>query len=291
MMSRVSGEISLTYAELVAKADALDVEVVVGEVELFAEGDEGVAVAEEDAEDVRELDDHLAGEVGLGADERGDGVEGVEEEVRVDLALQGVEAGFEQEAGLLFELVLDADGVPDFERDADDDRRAGADGELHEPGAGVELEVAARVEVREEAGGVLRRHDEDEEKHLAVEVGPGDGAANPAVEAEVDEWGEGPDVFFAGDAAVGSEDGGDEEVDGEREVLVVGEGGEREGGAAEHGGPGAEKEAEDGNGLEGDVRCEKVLDFHADEHTEHEGMQIQARRWRVSRGGAVLEEE
>ncbi len=172
----------------------------------------------------RELDDHLAGEVGLGADERGDGVEGVEEEVRVDLALQGVEAGFEQEAGLLFELVLDADGVPDFERDADDDGGAGADGELHDPGAGVEREVAVRVEVREEAGGVLGRHEQDEEKHLAVEVGPGDGAADPAVEAEVDEGGEGPDVFFAGDAAVGSEDGGDDEVDGEGRTIRGGRG-------------------------------------------------------------------
>jgi hypothetical protein len=56
-------------AELLAEADDFDVEVIVGEVELFAERDEGVAVAEEDAEDVGELDDHLAGEVGLGADE------------------------------------------------------------------------------------------------------------------------------------------------------------------------------------------------------------------------------
>ncbi len=40
------------YAELFAEADDFDVEVVVGEVELFAEGDEGVAIAEEDAEDV-----------------------------------------------------------------------------------------------------------------------------------------------------------------------------------------------------------------------------------------------
>jgi hypothetical protein len=101
-------------AELFAKADAFDVEIVVGEVELFAEGDEGVAVAEEDSEDVAELDDHLAGEVGLGANERGDRVEGVEEKVRIDLALESIEAGFEEEAGLLFELVLDADCVPDL---------------------------------------------------------------------------------------------------------------------------------------------------------------------------------
>ena len=124
--------------------------------------------------------------------------------------------------------------------------------------------------MREEAYGVLGRHDEDEEKHLAVEVGPGDGAADPAVEAEVDERGEGPDIFFASDAAVGSEDGGDGEVDGEGEVLVVADGGDGEGGATDHGGPRTEQEAEDGGGLEGDVGCEEVLDFDADEYAEHE---------------------
>ena len=143
----------------------------------------------------------------------------------------------------------------------------------------------------EEAGGVLRRHDEDQEKHLAVEVGPGDGATNPAVEAEVDERGEGPDVFFAGDAAVGSEDGGDEEIDGKREVLVVCDGGKREGRAADHGGPGAEEEAEDGDGLEGDVGCEEVGDAYADEHAEHEGDADPGEEMKGFASVAGLEEE
>jgi len=147
------------------------------------------------------------------------------------------------------------------------------------------------VEVGEETGGILRRHDEDEEKHLAVEVGPGDGAADPAVEAEVDEGGEGPDVFFAGDAAVGSEDGGDGEVDGEGEPFVVSESGDREGGGADHGGPGAEQEAEDGDGFEGDVGCEEVLDFHADEHAEHEGDADPGKQVEGFAGGAGFEQE
>lgn len=122
-----------------------------------------------------------------------------------------------------------------------------------------------------EAGGELGRHDEDEEEDLAVEEGPGNGAADPAIEAEVDERGEGPDIFFAGDAAVGSEDRGDGEVDGEGEPFVVAEGGEGEGGGAEHGGPGAEEEAEDGEGFEGDVGCEEVVDADTDEDAEGEG--------------------
>src|ERR1700727_2296679 len=145
--------------------------------------------------------------------------------------------------------------------------------------------------MREEAGGGLGRHDEDEEKHLAVEVGPGDGAADPAVEAEVDERGEGPDIFFAGKAAVGSKDGGDEEVDGEGEVLVVGERGEREGGTADHGGPGAEKEAEDGDRLEGEVGCEEVGDAYADEYAEHQGGADPGEEVEGLASVAVLEEE
>ena len=48
----------------------------------------------------------------------------------IDLALQGVEAGFEEQVLLFFELHLDAEGVPDLERDADDDGGAEADQNL-----------------------------------------------------------------------------------------------------------------------------------------------------------------
>ena len=100
-----------------------------------AKGDEGFAVFEQNAQDVGELYDHLAGELWLGADERRDGVEGVEEEVRIDLALEGVELGFEQESRLFFELAFDADLVPDLQWDSDDDGGAETDGDLDPPGS------------------------------------------------------------------------------------------------------------------------------------------------------------
>ena len=107
--------------------------------------------------------------------------------MRVDLALEGVEARFEQEALLLFERLLDADGVPDLERDADDHGGAGPDGNADDPAVGDEGEEAVGVA----AGGPLAQHlhgnDEDEEENLAIDTGTQEVAAHPAVEAEVDE--------------------------------------------------------------------------------------------------------
>ena len=114
-----------------AEADHFDVEVVVGEAEFVAQGDVGVVILEQRAQDVGELHGHFAGEFGLDADQGRDGVEGVEEEVGIDLTLQGVEAGFEQEMLLLFELHFDAEGIPDLESDADDDGCAEPDQHLH----------------------------------------------------------------------------------------------------------------------------------------------------------------
>ena len=66
------------------------------------------------AENVGELHDQFARLFRAEADERSDGIEGVKEEVRIDLALESIEAGLEQETFLLFERLLDADGIPDF---------------------------------------------------------------------------------------------------------------------------------------------------------------------------------
>ena len=88
-------------------------------------------ILEESAEDVGELHGHFARHFWLDADQRCDGVERVEEEMRIDLALQGIESCFEEEVFLLFEFHLDAESVPDFESDADDDRSAEPDQHLY----------------------------------------------------------------------------------------------------------------------------------------------------------------
>jgi len=228
-------------------------------------------VFEQRAEDVGELDGHLAGQLGLDADERGDGVECVEEEVRVDLALKGVEAGFKKETLLLFQLELDAEGVPDLERDSYDHGRAEPDENLKTPDAGVEREETLWVYARDPLMRDLTEHDEEEHEDLAIDAWLADIAANPAVEAEIDEGGEVPDFFFfdgeAEEAGGEAEDG----VEGQGEEFMVVDGGRGEDDAAEHGLDGAEEQAKEDDGFKGDVGGEEVRDGGADPDAEGKG--------------------
>jgi hypothetical protein len=72
-------------AELVAEADFFDVGVAFDHGEFLAERDEGmIAGIERGAQQGGEAADDLLGAGGIGCDERADGVEGVEEEVRMN---------------------------------------------------------------------------------------------------------------------------------------------------------------------------------------------------------------
>src|ERR1019366_8330518 len=76
--------------------------------------------------------------IGIGANERGNRVERVEQEVRIDLAGERREARFHQQARLFFELLFVARVVPDFQRDGDGEERGGVDGGDGQPVARVD---------------------------------------------------------------------------------------------------------------------------------------------------------
>ena len=81
--------------EPVAPAGLLDVEILAEHGEFFAErAPASAVVGEGDAAEVREAEDEVAGGTGVGVDEAVDGVEGVEEEVGVELVAQQFEPGF-----------------------------------------------------------------------------------------------------------------------------------------------------------------------------------------------------
>ncbi len=104
--SNVRGSISFFHSQLVrAKAwRDFDVDIVVGKAQFFAQRNIGIVWSLSSAlKNVRQLHDHLAGKLRPHALQRSDGVQRIEQEVRVDLALQCVEPGFEQQAFLFLE--------------------------------------------------------------------------------------------------------------------------------------------------------------------------------------------
>ena len=123
-----SGIQFLPHPQLVApEANHFDIEIVVDELHFLAQRDKGVTAVQQAAQDVRQFDDHDARGVRIEAHQRRHRVQGVEQEVRIDLVLQRFHAGVQQHALLLFQLDLNADAVPDLEFNANDGHRAGID--------------------------------------------------------------------------------------------------------------------------------------------------------------------
>ena len=79
------------HLELRAKARLLEGQVALDVLELLGERDELAGTGERPAAVVRKGEDQLAGPVRVGADEAGDRVQAVEEEMRLDLGLQGLQ--------------------------------------------------------------------------------------------------------------------------------------------------------------------------------------------------------
>ena len=133
------------------------------------------------------FDGHLAGQFGFDADEGCDGIESVEEEVRIDLALQRVEPCFEEEMLLLFEFHLDAESVPDLDGNADDDGSANPNQHLYPGLRGDQGEELAGKHARKLVSACFGENDEAEHEELPVDARAAQDAAYPAIEAKVDE--------------------------------------------------------------------------------------------------------
>ena len=116
-------------------------------------------------------------------------------------------------------------------------------------------------------------------------------ACDPAIDAEIDERGERPDLFRFDEAAEGSGDGADGEIDGETPELAVQHSGDGEGDAASHGGEGAEEDSEQDGGFEADVGGEEVGDADADPDTENERNTDERDQFQGLTRGAMGEEE
>src|SRR5947209_11518207 len=105
--------------------------------------------------------------------------------MRVDLALQCVESGLQEQSLLLFQLQLNSSGIPDLDRNGHSRNGAGVNRNLH-----PEI-VAAQKEktIWEGASNLfpqeLKQQDADKECNLPIMSRPGKVAAEPTVNAEI----------------------------------------------------------------------------------------------------------
>ena len=127
--------------------------------ELFAQRDEVVLLAQQAAENLRELVDHLARLVGIQADQRGHRVQRVEQKMRIDLAAERRQTGFVEAKLLLFQSLLVEVAVPDLDRQRHREQSGGVDGHQH-PRAGVGPGLLQREDpmVRKCGGQGLAKH-------------------------------------------------------------------------------------------------------------------------------------
>src|SRR5882724_7780716 len=82
-------------------------------------------LSKQTAKNIRQLVDYHARLMRVGANERRDRIQRVEQEVRIDLAGERVEPGLHQQTLLFLQLTLDAGIIPDLERQ--DDRQKGSE--------------------------------------------------------------------------------------------------------------------------------------------------------------------
>src|SRR4029077_1142151 len=114
-------------AQLVAEADHFDGEIVFDKAQFFAERSEILLLLQQPAEDLRELVDYLACLLRIQANQRGHGVQGVEQKMRINLTTERRKAGFVESKLLLFQFLLVAVAVPDLDGQGHGEQSGGVD--------------------------------------------------------------------------------------------------------------------------------------------------------------------
>ena len=253
-----------------AEADDFDIEIVVDEFELFAKRDEGFVLAEKAAKDIGELEDDATGHIGIEADQRGDSVKGVEKEMRINLAGEGVHASFEEELLILLEIHLGAGVVPDFDHggdthgggEEDEEQIADVRGMLGEEPAGRKR--TGELDAAEFAGGAGEKGE-----HGPVAAAVAEDVPEPAGKVEEEERAELPDVFFFGeDIANHAGEETDQGGHGAGKPFVIAEGDERDEGAAEEADDASADEAHEEGAFEGEIEEAVADEAQEDAHGE-----------------------
>src|ERR1700744_1793380 len=150
--------------------------------------------------DTRKAHDHGSRLLGIDANERGDGVQGVEEKVWIDLTGERIETGLDEQVFLLFELHFIASIVPDLEWNGDAETGGGIGGKAERQrvvGACdcEQFRVKDGAQFLTKKFGSQHPQQEQQLKERAAEV---EGLSDQAEKVGVGKGREAPDVLFVG---------------------------------------------------------------------------------------------
>ena len=138
---------------------------------------------------------------------------------------------------------------------------------LQPPLAGQQRKQPVRKRVGEPVPARLRRHDQKQHQELAVDARLAQVAAHPAVEAQVDEWRERPDLLLLDKTAQHARSQTQSGVEGQRKIFVVVDRGHGQHHAAQHGPARPQQQAQQDDRGKGDVGSQKV--GHPEPHSTH----------------------
>ena len=197
--SRLASSMSFSTARLGPESDALDVEVLVHRGQLLAKRHEVLLAAQQPAQQARELHDEDARRFGLRSNQRRDRRQRVEQEVRVDLIRERLDARGHQQLLLLGQPVLDARRVPDLDRDRDAKHGREHDKRVQPPFAGRQKEDARGVAVADRLAKHLEQDRRRDQEDLPVEREAPQESPGGVVELLPEERREAPDLFLRTD--------------------------------------------------------------------------------------------
>src|SRR5205807_2432566 len=106
---------------------------------------ERLLLVEKSSQDARQFQDHGARSIRADADQRRDGIEGIEKEMRIDLALQRLHTGLQKQLLRLLKLHLDARAGPYLERDGYHHHGTGIDRQREIPAIALQHKHLSRI--------------------------------------------------------------------------------------------------------------------------------------------------
>ena len=220
-MSSVAGSIVFLDLQSGTEAHALDVEVFVDRFQLLAKRDEVFLAAQQPAEQAGQLHDQHARRFRLRSDQRRDRRQRVEQEVRIDLAGERLDARRHQQLLLFLQAVLDAGAVPDLDRHRDAQHRREQSPATRATGSAAQVEEALGAEaVAERLPDDLEADRRGQQDHDPVDLEPPHQLPDVAVQVGEEERREVPDRFLRADLAQAAAGESAADGEGQRDPLA-----------------------------------------------------------------------